>query len=66
MQIIESQEKPVAQPSVWEFLKAVITRVNPFFSDPQLSVWYLRVTKFVLVMMNPFEPTDFGSDSQEM
>ena len=35
-------------------------------TDPQLSVWYLRVTKLVRVMMNPLLPTLSGSESHEM
>ena len=66
MQIKESQENPSAQPNVCEFLKAVMTRVNPLRCVPQLSVWYLRVTKLDLVMMNPLEPTEEGLESQEM
>ena len=41
-------------------------RVKPLFSVPQLSVWYLSVTKLVLVMMNPLLPTELGWESQEM
>ena len=49
-----------------EFLKAVMMRVKPLVLVPQLSVWYLSVTKLVLVMMNPLLPTDLGSESQLM
>ena len=41
-------------------------RVKPLVLVPQLSVWYLSVTKLVLVMMNPLLPTDLGSESQLM
>jgi hypothetical protein len=41
-------------------LKAVMTRLKPTLPVPQLSVLYLRVTKLVLVMMKPFEPTLLG------
>ena len=43
-----------------------MTRLNPLLTDPQLSVWYLRVTKLVRVMMNPLLPTLSGSESHEM
>ena len=66
MQMWESHWKESAQPKVWEFLKAEMTRVKPLFSVPQLSVWYLSVTKLVLVMMNPLLPTELGWESQEM
>ena len=66
MQMWASQAKESAQPNVCEFLKAVMTRLNPLLEDPQLSVWYLRVTKLVRVMMNPLLPTLSGSESHEM
>ena len=66
MQIKESQGKPTAQPNVCKFLKAVITRVNPWFWVPQLSVWYLRVTTLDRVMMNPLEPMEEDFESQVM
>ena len=66
MQMWASQAKESAHPKFCEFLKAVMTRLNPLFADPQLSVWYLRVTKLVLVMMNPLLPTLRGSESHEM
>ena len=62
----ESHWKASEQPNVCAFLKAVMMRVNPLLLVPQLSVWYLRVTKFVLVMMNPLLPTELRSLSQEM
>ena len=66
MQMWASHAKESAQPKFCEFLKAVMTRLNPLLADPQLSVWYLRVTKLVLVMMNPLLPTLRGSESHEM
>ena len=66
MQMWASHWKAPVHPKVWEFLKAVMTRLNPLLEDPQLSVWYLRVTKLVRVMMNPLLPTLSGSESHEM
>ena len=66
MQMCESHWKASEQPNVCAFLKAVMMRVNPLLLVPQLSVWYLRVTKLVLVMMNPLLPTELRSLSQEM
>ena len=66
MQMLESHWKASEQPNVCKFLKAVMMRVKPLFSVPQLSVWYLSVTKLVRVMMNPLLPTELGWESQEM
>ena len=66
MHMKESHSKASVQPNVCKFLKAVITRVNPLFSVPQLSVWYLRIPQLVLVMMNSLEPTELGSESHDM
>ena len=66
MQMLDPHWKPELQPRLWEFLKAVMMRVKPLVLVPQLSVWYLRVTKLVLVMMKPLLPTDPGSESQVM
>ncbi len=43
-----------------------MTRVKPTFSVPQLSVLYFKVTKLVLVIINPFEPTLFATESHVM
>ena len=40
--------------------------VNPWFWVPQLSVWYLRVTKLDRVMMKPLEPMEEDFESQVM
>ena len=54
------------QPYSSASLKAVITISNPFSPVPHESVWYLSVTKLVIVKIIPLFPTEAGVSEQDI